>query len=228
MDYILTHAFVRRIARITALVSAVGVSALGLFVHVFPVLDSDIAISQRIQDLNPRVFEPFMASVSVFGAPSVAAVSILLSAATFFMLSYRREAGFMLFAFAGDGVNALVKIIVDRPRPSADMVTVMSQLADRSFPSGHVVHYVIFFGLLYVIISFRWALARWAKLLITFLFLGLIVGIAVSRVYLGVHWATDVLGGYMAGFAMLWTILHFYFHPHRAREISVAGDSISR
>jgi len=224
MDYILTHAFVRRVARITAFISAIGVSALGLFVHVFPVLDSDIAISRGIQNLNPRVFEPLMASVSIFGAPSVATVSILLAVAIFFMLSYRREAGFMLFAFAGDGVNMLLKILVDRPRPSADMVAVMSQLADRSFPSGHVVHYVIFFGLLYVIISFRWALARWAKLLITLLFLGLIVGIAISRVYLGVHWATDVLGGYMAGFAMLWAILHFYFQPHRAREISAIRD----
>ena len=216
MDFLLKHGLMRKMARGAALASVVGVSLLGFFVHFFPVLGSDVAISQRIQSLDPRIFEPVMASVSFFGTPSVAAISIILSSAVFLVLSLRREALFMLLAFAGDGANAVLKILVNRPRPSSDVVAVMDQLTDRSFPSGHVVHYVIFFGLLYAIVSFRWKLPRWAQFAITFLFLGLLAGVAVSRVYLGVHWATDILGGYMAGFAMLWVMLHFYLHPERS------------
>ncbi len=227
MDFLLTGNFVRKIARKAALVSFVGFFLLGVIVYFFPVLKPDVAISQELQEdwLNGlpagrQALQPFMAMVSFFGAPWVASISIIFVSFIFLIFSYQREAMFILGTFVADSINVIIKFIIDRPRPGPSFVEVLQRFTDPSFPSAHVVHYVVFFGFLYVVVLSLWRPRKWAGIAISFVFLALIISVSISRVYLGAHWATDVLGGYMLGFAMLWSLLHFYF-----RGWQVVADS---
>ncbi|MDQ3007765.1 MAG: phosphatase PAP2 family protein, partial [Chloroflexota bacterium] len=106
-------------------------------------------------------------------------------------------------------VNILVKELIRRPRPAIDLVQVFRILDSYSFPSGHVMFYVGFFDFLWFLIftQLRSSVAR------AFLlgFLGsLILLIGISRIYLGQHWASDVLGAYLLGGLTLAAILQFH------------------
>ena len=103
--------------------------------------------------------------------------------------------------FAG-GINFLIKIMVQRPRP--DLMIVAEN--GFSFPSGHSIMSVVLFGILvYLILKFL--RARFLKIGLTFVLCTLIVGICFSRIYLGVHYLTDVIAGLSLGLAILFALV---------------------
>jgi undecaprenyl-diphosphatase len=106
-------------------------------------------------------------------------------------------------------VNGLVKAIVQRPRPTIDLVQVFAVLKSYSFPSGHVMFYLGFFGFLIFLAytTLKRSLLRTA-LIVFFGTLILLVG--ASRIYLGEHWPSDVLGAYLLGSLTLVAIIFFY------------------
>jgi len=122
-----------------------------------------------------------------------------------FVLGLRWEAVTALFAALGaTGLGSLIKLVVHRPRPGTDLVHVVQQLNDSSFPSGHVLLYAAFFGFL-IFLAYtllKHSVARLDTLLILVSLVGLI---GLSRVYLGDHWASDVTGAYLLG--SLWLSL---------------------
>lgn len=190
--------------------SIIGAIILAIVVHLHPVLIMDIRISNEIQESRSISLLPVMQFVSVFGEPLVAICVTIVTSALFYFASYKREAIFTLATFVADGINGLVKLAIYRPRPSDTLVIVYQKLTDPSFPSGHVVHYVVFFGFLVVAMV---ELKKLPKILRAFLIsisLALIVSISVSRIYLGAHWATDVIGGYLVGYVLLSVLLYFY------------------
>lgn len=212
MNFLTTGDFLHKVSRKIAIVCFIGFVILGAIVHFSPVLGLDVAISTELQEGNNGITQRIMSAISFFGISWVAVTSIIAATLIFLILSYKREAFFIFLTFIADGATVLVKIIVGRPRPVANLVNVFQRLNDPSFPSGHVVHYVVFFGILYAIIFSLWKPKMFYGILISAIIFTMIVSISFSRVYLGAHWATDTLGGYMLGFAMLWTMLHFYFN----------------
>jgi membrane-associated phospholipid phosphatase len=100
-------------------------------------------------------------------------------------------------------INALtrtgIKRLINRPRPKPLLVHVRRQSKGRSFPSGHVTSSIILWGWLFTIARSHREMNRvWRGILlsIALLFVALI---GPSRIYLGDHWTTDVLGGYLYG-----------------------------
>lgn len=90
-----------------------------------------------------------------------------------------------------------LKINFSRPRPTSAIIS----LADFSFPSGHATIAVTFYGfLLYFSLKF---FKSWKKYFLVALFGSLIILIGLSRLYLGVHYFSDVLAGYLIGSAFL-------------------------
>ena len=106
-------------------------------------------------------------------------------------------------------INVWAKELIRRPRPAIDLVNVFRILDSYSFPSGHVMFYVGFFGFLWFLIFtlLRHSLPR---MLLLGLLGSLILLVGLSRIYLGQHWASDVLGAYLLGGLTLAAILQFY------------------
>jgi undecaprenyl-diphosphatase len=126
------------------------------------------------------------------------------------MLGLRKEALFCaLDGLASLLINNILKLIIARPRPSADLVDVITQVTGYSFPSGHVMFYVSFFGFLFYL-SYTLLKPSWKRSLLLLLFGGLIVLVGPSRIYLGNHWASDVFAAYLVGSLILFGVIALY------------------
>jgi membrane-associated phospholipid phosphatase len=135
---------------------------------------------------------------------------VLAVAATFWLAGYRVESLFAGLAAVGISLlGAQFKLLWQRPRPADDLVQVLSAPAGYSFPSGHTLLYVGFFGFL-----FYWSYAFLKKgrlrTALLWLFGLLILLVGPSRVYLGHHWASDVLAAYGLGLAYLFVLIRLY------------------
>jgi undecaprenyl-diphosphatase len=152
-----------------------------------------------------------MYAASWFGNGLVPWVMTTLTALVFLWLHRRSEAaGLVLSAGGGELVNRVMKLIIARPRPSPDLVNVLTAQHTESFPSGHVTFYVCFFGFLFFVafaLLPRGSAARRAALGLAALPV-LLVGF--SRVYLGAHWPSDTLGAYL--FSGLWLALSLHLY----------------
>ncbi len=102
-----------------------------------------------------------------------------------------------------------MKAVVDRPRPTISAVQVFGQFRHESFPSGHVFFYVSYFGFLLFLLYVLLKPGRWRRALLLIFSLPL-VSIGVSRVYLGAHWPSDVIGAYLVGGAWLLLMIETY------------------
>jgi undecaprenyl-diphosphatase len=110
----------------------------------------------------------------------------------------RRWAVALPLLMAGTGVlQLLAKWAVNRPRPN---------LAEWGFPSGHVLSVVVFFGLVAYLVH-RSRAQRWRRRLAAALCALMVLGVAISRLYLGVHWLSDLAGGFALGLAYLFLVI---------------------
>ena len=99
-------------------------------------------------------------------------------------------------------LQAGTKEIVDRPRPTADLVAIRATFSSSSFPSGHVMSAAYFYGFIfYLALSFPLpAVARTALAVLAAAILALTGPV---NIWLGVHWPSDTRGGYAWGAVLL-------------------------
>ena len=107
----------------------------------------------------------------------------------------------MLFVMIVAGLsNLALKQVINRARPDAAHLVAVETL---SYPSGHAMGAIAFYGfLIYLFYNFK--MNSLLKIVIILIFSFLILAIGISRVYLGVHYPSDILGGFIAGF--IWVI----------------------
>jgi undecaprenyl-diphosphatase len=101
-------------------------------------------------------------------------------------------------------LSSILKLLLRRVRPRNDYVASML-FKTFSFPSGHAAGSIVSFGLAAVVLSLRWpeySIAVWAIALIASFLVG------VSRIYLGAHYASDVIGGWIIGALGLFIIVN--------------------
>jgi membrane-associated phospholipid phosphatase len=185
-------------------------AVLALLAHNYAYFSWDLGLARGIQSIATPGFRTLMIWVSVLGngwAPTTLVAAVGLG----FVLARLRVEGLicMVGVATGAGVNRLFKALVDRPRPSQPLVQVAFDVSHESFPSGHVVFFIEFFGFL-LFVSFvllRAGLLRRIALGIFGMFIALI---GLSRVYLGAHWPSDVVGAYLAGGIWLMLMIEGY------------------
>ena len=198
--------------RLLAFYALIVVSIIGLMVFVqnYPVSSFDLLVTHEIQE--QRAWDPalLMRFISVFGDAAGALVSVIIAALLFFVTNRRREARFTLSVILPDLFTILIKALIHRPRPTLINARLLARFTEFGFPSGHVVHYVVFFGFLLTVMIVDRSISSFWRIVVAILSSFLILTVSISRIYLGAHWATDVIGGYLFGFAYLGVILIYY------------------
>jgi len=127
------------------------------------------------------------------------------------LLAYKREwillQGWSAALLGGPIVENILKSSIRRARP--EFAASFLHGFSYSFPSGHAMNSTIVYGMLaYILITLR-ARQTAAKLGIVLFTVLLVLGIGFSRLYLGVHYPSDVLGGFAAGIAWLAACIGF-------------------
>ena len=195
-----------------ALFALIVVSIIGLtiFVEEFPVSNFDLDITHAIQE--QRAWDPtlLMRFISIFGDAVVAPFPVIIAALIFYRTNRRREAKYVIAVVLANAGNFLFKLLIHRPRPTLDFARILSKFSETSFPSGHVVHYVVFFGFLLTVMIVDKSIPHFWRTFVGILSAFLILTVSISRIYLGAHWATDVIGGYLFGFVCLGIMLRYY------------------
>jgi membrane-associated phospholipid phosphatase len=182
----------------------------------------DMAITKILQKRKNPLVRRFMVGISEIGFPKLSVPLTIGFAAIFWALRFRLEALFILLTSSSHLLNALVKRLIKRPRPTNELVTVARVINEPSFPSGHVMHYINFFGLLTYLLATNWRSGRLRNTLIA-ICIALIICVGPSRVYLGAHWPSDVMAGYLYGGLWFGGIMALYLrvkswiHPPQGR-----------
>jgi len=163
----------------------------------------DTAVSRWILGLSPGWQSP-LAGISFFGEPWV----ILAIAASGFVSAAARGQDNIMWAFFWSGVaygiNTLIKQLTRRHRPHNRRVSMLG-IKSYSFPSGHAFGAVIFYGL-YAYLDYIY-LETPLNIIIVLALTVLSVLIGISRVRLGTHYPSDVVGGWILGGAALSIII---------------------
>ncbi len=185
------------------------------FVALLPTTFIDLEFSEEVQEDNFPLLDSLMKAVSWFGTRWVAISLTLGTALIFLLFRFRREAIFLSLTLLASVVNFGFKLLINRPRPTKELVRIVTEAQHQSFPSGHTVYYVTFFGFL-IFLLFRLrqvpGVIRWTVSTIS---LSLILAVPFSRVYLGNHWFTDVVAGFILGLISLILLIYGYFRPER-------------
>src|SRR5438552_3499339 len=197
----------------------VMISVIARKTQLFP---GDITITRRLQRRQNLWVRRFFYAISEIGFPKWSVPLTIGSAGIFWVLRFRLEAIFVLLTSTSSILNSLVKRLIKRPRPTKELVTVVRVINEPSFPSGHVMHYINLFGLLSYLLATNWRSGRLRNILIA-ICIALIAFVGPSRVYLGAHWPSDVMAGYLYGGLWFGGIMALYLrvkswiHPSQGR-----------
>lgn len=165
--------------------------------------DFDIWFSHLIYGLRMSNLTSFMLFITFIGSKfSIALVSLI--SIVFLVKRHKKEAVlFSLSLIIGTILNAALKILIQRPRPELSPL-----IAERSFsfPSGHAMNSFIFFALA-AYFSYHFFKSKRFTIIFTIFSALCVLLIGFSRIYLGVHYLTDVVAGYIAGFWWFITVL---------------------
>lgn len=178
-------------------------------------LDTQILLMMRNAEnhhdpVGPLWFEDMMRDLTALGGTIILTLITLASATYLFIIRQRHKAWFLLIS-VGTGilVSNAMKLGFDIPRP--DLVPHGSHTSMASFPSGHsLMAAVVYLSIGALLAGSQTRYILRVYILSLAILVALLVGL--SRVYLGVHWPSDVLAGWLAGSAwamMVWLLWIF-------------------
>jgi membrane-associated phospholipid phosphatase len=196
--------------QVAVLAAAVGFGVLALLARTVWYFPIDLELTRGIQGMRTPWVDGLLGAVTWIGFPPQSNLIFGAVILALFLLGLRLEALMTFVAAAGSaGLWYLITPLVDRPRPSPELVDVAMQIPAGSFPSGHALNLTAIFGfLLYLtILLVRRTLARRALQVLLAL---PIPTIGLARIEDGAHWPSDVLGGYMLGGLWLALTIHLY------------------
>ncbi|MDZ4805981.1 MAG: phosphatase PAP2 family protein [Candidatus Eisenbacteria bacterium] len=173
------------------------------------VLRLDARLTSRLQGLRSAPLDRLMRVLTILGDPPALFVAGGAGALLFWAVN-QREAGILTaLSLLGLPLNYAIKELIRRPRPDQTLVRVLLPVTGRSFPSGHAMTATMLYGFMAFVI---WVHAgRGMPGTIATLALVLtILGVGLSRIYLGVHWFSDVMGGWTAGIFFLLIMASLY------------------
>ena len=194
-------------------------SLLAWFVHIHPILPLDVAITRSVQQNHTPWLRIAMLAISYPGSSALLPVLVILTTVIFCAKGVRLEAVFVAgLSIVSLLLNLLIKVLVSRPRPTGHLVHIIQTAIGYSFPSGHVMAYIAYWGLLFCFGIILFQGRHWWRTALLVTSAAFVVLIGLSRIYLGDHWASDVLGAYLIGGVLLGLAIVVYL-PLKERGV---------
>jgi len=158
----------------------------------------DKSILLDLRSLHTPLRDRLMLGLTFLGEPNLLLILSVSLGIILWVRKHRSEATTIAVTGAGAiALNLLLKTLFARARPQLWERTV--DVRFYSFPSGHAMISMVIYGLLGYLLGSRFPKQRWWIYSLTVV---LVAAIGFSRLYLGVHWPTDVIAGYAAG--LIW------------------------
>ncbi|MCC5645776.1 phosphatase PAP2 family protein [Nostoc sp. CHAB 5824] len=187
----------------TAVAAGLGILPMHTHAEAFPEQKATVVRLLLIQKLHTPLLNRIMVSITFLGNPLVMLISSLGLAIS--PLYYNRRWQATILGIAGVGatlLNCLMKILFSRAQPA--LWKHIINVGQHSFPSGHAMVSIVIYGFTGYILAKQFPEWRFWIYGLTII---LIAAVGFSRLYLGVHWLTDVTAGYAAGLVWLITCI---------------------
>jgi len=180
------------------LTGLLGFAVMAGFAAAFDYFAGDLWISHRLQEIDNGTFKEALDVAEDLSDTPAVIIVWLVAAIAAFAAGQRWPAAVVLLSILSRLLNVLLKEIINRPRPSPELVQVTGVSGDFAFPSGHTLGAVVLYGL---IAYFSTKLIRRGliRLPIILACLYVIAFTAMERIYSGQHWFSDVYGAFLFG-----------------------------
>ncbi|HWQ18962.1 MAG TPA: phosphatase PAP2 family protein [Methanotrichaceae archaeon] len=200
----------RKIALAFVLMLAFAIS-LSYAASRFPILPLDLQAYQELHEEARPLFNMLLRGVSYLGEPAMAMILIVMVAAAFASRRQWIETIFVLATTSNVLLTFVLKELIRRARPvplPGNATGFIQSINEYSYPSGHVLFFVVFFGF-FAYLAWIYFAGR-VRVIVIAICGALIILIGPSRVFLGAHWASDVLGSYIIGAIWLFVLIIAY------------------
>lgn len=191
-----------------SIISAIIFGLIAFLVSAGDVARFDMAIISFVQGFESPILTSLMKGFTWLGTGyGVTIMVIIVSLILFVFLKHRTELIFFIVVVVGSSlIDELLKSLFHRDRPSLHRII---EASGFSFPSGHSMTAVAFYSSL-AFLLWRHIPSRLGRGVLIFFSVGFILMIGVSRIYLGVHYPSDVIGGYFASGCWVASSIWFY------------------
>jgi membrane-associated phospholipid phosphatase len=188
------------------------------------VLPGDVPIARAIQAPTWFWLDPLARALSTLGrawpGETPFAIVVTLLVASF---GARWDALFVAVAALSGTINVETKLIVASPRPTAPLVQILEVANGNGFPSGHAFGATLLYGAIWIVLPVV-VPNRLACRLLRIAAVAIALGICWSRIRLGAHWPSDVLGGILWGMTLLSVLTALFLPgPFRPRAGPASG-----
>jgi membrane-associated phospholipid phosphatase len=168
----------------------------------------DLYITKQIQLINFFPFEQLLLFLSWLGNFYPTVGSLIVGFLVLYSLKRKDLAiGLTVSAVGAVVISETLKRIVNRPRPDPSLIHQIEKFTrDDSFPSGHVLYFIGFYGFLLVATYTSIKSKLWRNIISAVLLI-MIILIGISRIYKGSHWFSDTLASYLIGSIWLYLMV---------------------
>lgn len=199
------------------MVMAFSFLILSFGIHQPGVTQVDLQVTQALQSVQVPVVKWLMIGFTFLGNSLPLCVIGLGSAAWMFWRGHRLAALLTAVTLLGLPLNMLIKDWVGRPRPDGTLVSVVLPTIGLSFPSGHAMASTMLYGFL-AALAWMHVKSPTRRFRAAAGFAGTAIMVSLSRVYLGAHWISDIVGGWTAGLVCLVILVEIYRFKRPAEE----------
>ena len=185
------------------------------------VLRPDVRMTNEVQQVDVAGTSVAVDLMNLLGQGPILIAIGALAAAVLLLANRRKDAFFAIVPVtAAQIANIILKLVFSSPRPSGEFVTVADSSSGFGFPSGHTMTTVVLVGSLAYVLA-RQSDCRWRRAGTALFVLVIALAMGFSRVYVGAHWPSDILGAYLWGtaFTVLVVISYQMNQPPLLRHV---------
>jgi undecaprenyl-diphosphatase len=215
LKFVFTESF------LLSLICAIGFAFIAILIGQQNIAGFDNHLISFIQRQENVTLTNIMKFFTLIGAGvPIVIITIMIIVVLYTVLRYRWELIFFIGVVAGSALlNVVLKLVFHRARPTLHRIV---EANGYSFPSGHSMAAFTLYGVLCYLL---WKHARFALTRTLLIVSGsiIIAAIGVSRIYLGVHYPSDVIGGYLASGTWLTVSIGIYQRMRDKRRVKLRG-----